>query len=577
MKLYRRLLRYLRPYRRSFFVALLFMSVFAGTTGGVALLVKPVIDEIFIKKLTSMLWALTAAIVGLYLLKGWASYMQAFTMKKIGQAVVRDLRDDLFAHLQRLSLSFFHGQSTGGIISRFISDIFLVQESVTIALARILRESLTVLCLLGVVFYRDWRLAAIAVLVLPAAIYPIVRFGRTARRVGKKSQVKMGSLSTILHENVTGAKVVRAFTMEDAEKRRFGEENHRLYDLYVKMKRVESMSPAIMEVLGSLGVAGVILYGGHRVIGGVMTPGTFFSFLAAVLLLYEPVKRLASVNTRIQEALAASDRIFTLMDTEPEIVDRPGAALLPAVSRDIEFRGVFFRYQRDEILRDINLTLKLGEKVAIVGPSGVGKSTLVNLMPRFFDPVGGAVLIDGTDIRDVALSSLRAQVGLVTQETILFNETIFTNIAHGNPNAAREDVEKAARAAHAHDFVTALPGRYETVVGERGLMLSGGERQRICIARAILKNAPILILDEATSALDSESEKIVQEALGNLLQGKTAFIIAHSFATVLQADRIVLIEGGRIAEEGNHRELLEKSPLYRRLYELQFNDRAVER
>jgi subfamily B ATP-binding cassette protein MsbA len=572
MKLYRRLLRYLRPYLRQFFFALFFMCIVAATTALAALLVRNVLDDIFISRNKQMLWLLPGAIIGLYFVKGWATYVQSYTMKKIGQAVVRDLRQDLFAHLQRLSLTFFHGHSTGGIISRFVNDILLVQESVTIALASLLRDSLTIMALAGVIFYRDWRLATIAILVLPLAIYPLTRFGRTSRRVGKKSQQKVGALSTILHENVTGAKVVRAYNPQDSEKARFDEENQRLYGLYVRMKRVEALSPAVMEALGSFGVAGVVLFGGYQVIHGDMTPGTFFSFMAALLLLYAPIKKLATVNTKIQEALAASERIFSLLDTEPEVDDAPAGAVLPAIREGIRFANVKFAYDRDSVLNGIDLTVRLGEKVAIVGSSGAGKSTLVNLVTRFYDPTEGAVLLDGKDIREFSLSSLRDRIGLVTQETILFNETILGNIAHGKPSAAREEFVAAARAAHAHEFISALPRGYETVVGERGLMLSGGERQRVCIARAILKDAPILILDEATSALDSESEEIVQEALKNLLRGKTAFIIAHSFGTILHADRIALLDGGKIIQEGQHRELMESSPLYRRLYTLQFRD-----
>jgi subfamily B ATP-binding cassette protein MsbA len=572
MDLYRRLLSYLRPYLRQFFLALFFMLIVALTTAGTALLVRPILDDIFMNRMASMLWPLTAGIIVLYVLKGWASYVQAYKMKKIGQAVVRDIRNNLFSHLQRLSLSFYHRHSTGSLISRFVNDILLVQESVTMALASLLRDTLTIICLVGVIFYRDWRLAIVAVVVLPAALYPITRFGRTSRRVGKKSQVQMGNLSAILHESVTGAKVVRAFTMEEEEIKRFKAENSRLYSLYLKMKRVEALSPAVMEVLGSLGAAGVVLFGGYQVINGSMTPGTFFSFLTAVLLLYQPIKRLATVNNRIQEALAASDRVFAILDTEPDVLDREGAANLETVTGGVTFRDVTFGYSSDMILRDLDLEVAVGEKVAIVGASGAGKSTLVNLIPRFYDTAEGAVLVDGIDIRELSLRSLRSLIGLVTQETILFNDTIYANIAYGRPGAAKEQIVEAARAAYAHDFITSLPKGYETVVGERGLMISGGERQRICIARAILKDAPILILDEATSALDSEAAKIVQDALGNLLQGKTAFIIAHSFATVLKADRIAVLDDGRIVQQGKHQELLGKSPLYRRLYELQFQD-----
>lgn len=576
MRLYRRLLRYLQPYTGQFVTALAFMLVVALTTAGAALLVRNILDDIFIRQDERLLWYLPGIIVGLYLVKGFSQYMQSYSMKKIGQSIVRDLRSELFAHLQKLSLSFFHKHPTGSLISRFVNDILLVQESVTMALASLLRDSLTILCLIGVIFYRDWRLALVAVVVLPAAVLPLLRFGRTSRRVGKKSQVQIGEISTIVHENVTGAKVVRAFTMEEAEIDRFNRENSRLYRLYLKMKRVEALSPAVMEVLGSLGVAGVVLFGGYQVIHRSMTPGTFFSFLTALLLLYEPIKRLASVNNRIQEALAASDRIFSVLDTEPEIGEMEGALELQGVTGGIEFRDVAFSYDREEVLQGVNLNVRTGEKVAIVGSSGAGKSTLVNMIPRFYDPTAGSLLINGRDIREYTLPSLRRQIAVVTQETILFNDTIAANILFGRPGADRKEIVAAAVAAHAEDFISSLPEGYETTVGERGMMLSGGERQRICIARAFLKNAPILILDEATSALDSESEMIVQAALSNLLEGKTALIIAHSFATVLQADRIVVIDGGRIADGGTHDELMGRSGLYRKLYELQFKERPSE-
>ena len=576
MRLYRRLLRYLKPYLGQFVAALFFMVVYSAATAGVPFFVKDIIDEIFISKNRQQLWFWPALIVGLFFIKGGAQFIQSYNMKKIGQAVVRDLRSELFAHMQKLSLSFFHRHPTGGLISRYINDILLVQESVTLALASLIRDSMTILCLIVVIFYRDWHMSLIGVVVLPVALFPILRFGKTSRRVGKKSQVQIGELSTIVHENVTGAKVVRAFTMEEAESTRFDQENQRLYKLYLKMKKVEALSPAVMEFLGSFGVAGVILYGGYQVIYRDMTTGTLVSFLMALMFLYEPIKRLASVNNKIQEALAASDRIFSILDTEPEIQDGEGARTLAGVERQVEFRDVSFSYGRESVLEGVNLKVETGEKVAIVGSSGGGKSTLVNLIPRFYDPQSGGVLIDGHDIREYTLASLRRNIAVVTQETILFNDTIAANRLYGRPGAGREELIEASRAAHADDFIAALPQGYETNVGERGLMLSGGERQRICIARAFLKNAPVLILDEATSALDSEAAKIVQEALANLLEGKTAFIIAHSFATVLQADRIVVIDGGCIADGGTHDELMGRSGLYRRLYELQFKERYLQ-
>jgi subfamily B ATP-binding cassette protein MsbA len=382
----------------------------------------------------------------------------------------------------------------------------------------------------------------------------------------------MAEMTTILLETITGTRIVKAFNMEDHERARFAKENRRLFGILIKSVRVRAISHPLMECLGGLGIAFIVFYGGYNVIRGEATPGTFFSFLAALLMLYEPVKRLSGVNNTVQQGLAAASRIFEILDTVPEISDRPGARALTSVSREIEYRDVSFKYEEDWVLRNIDLRIRVGEMVAFVGASGGGKTTLVNLLPRFYDVTSGEIRIDGSDIRSLTTASLRSRIGIVTQQTILFNDTVRNNIAYGKIDQPFEEIVKAAEAAYAHGFIQNLPRGYETVIGEQGVKLSGGERQRVSIARAILKNAPILILDEATSSLDSESEIEVQKALEYLMQGRTTLVIAHRLSTIRKADRIIVISNGTISEVGTHEELLERGGEYKKLYLLQFKD-----
>jgi subfamily B ATP-binding cassette protein MsbA len=428
-----------------------------------------------------------------------------------------------------------------------------------------------------VIFYRDWKLAIIALVVFPLAVLPIVKFGKKLRSYSTRSQSAMADITTILLETFTGTRIVKAFNMEDHERRRFANINRRLFGILVKAVRVRALSHPLMEFLGGVGIAFIVFYGGYNVIQGAATPGTFFSFLAALLMLYEPVKRLSGINNTVQQGLAAASRIFEVLDTVPEICNQPGARVLASVSQGIEYRGVSFKYEEEWVLKNINLSIRVGEMVAFVGASGGGKTTLVNLLPRFYDVTSGKVLIDGVDIREFTTESLRAMVGIVTQQTILFNDTVRNNIAYGNIDQPFEEIVKAAQAAFAHGFIQNLPQGYETVIGEQGVKLSGGERQRISIARALLKNAPILILDEATSSLDSESEVEVQKALEYLMQGRTTLVIAHRLSTIRKADRIMAISGGTIVEEGTHEGLLAKNGEYKKLYLLQFTDNEWER
>jgi subfamily B ATP-binding cassette protein MsbA len=573
---YRKLLRFFRPYRGKFALSLVAMAVYSSATGAVALLVKNVLDDIFISRDAAMLRYIPAVVVGVYLVKGIAFFVHTYLMKYIGQAIIRDLRNAIFDHVVHLPLSFFTRHSTGGILSRALNDVGLVQFAVTNTLTSAVRDPLTIVALVGVLLYRSWPMALMAFLVFPLGVYPLVRFGRSFRKVTRKSQDKVGLITTLIHETITGIKIVAAFGMEEFEKRRFHEENQRLFSLSLKTKRIESLSPPLMEALGSLGVAGVVVLGGNQVIRGDMTAGEFFSFMTALLLLYEPFKRLTTVTNATQEALAASDRIFEILETPNDIKEKPGAVDLPRAAGRVVFHDVAFGYGHHEVLRGINLVVESGEVVAFVGSSGGGKSTLLSLLPRFYDVTAGAITIDGYDVRDVTLASLRARIAMVTQETILFNDTVAANIAYGRRDAGPEEIRRAARMAYAEDFIARLPQGYETAIGERGVTLSGGERQRLCIARALLADAPILILDEATSSLDAESEQLVQKALENLMVNRTTFIIAHRLATVVRSPRIAVLSGRTISQVGTHQELMDRNETYRRLYHLQFSDPTVD-
>jgi subfamily B ATP-binding cassette protein MsbA len=577
MDLYRRLLEFVKPHWTRLAGAMVCMLFVSAATSGSAFLVKPVLDDVFFKKDLTMLKLIPLAIVGLFVLKGLFDYGQAYLMSYVGQRIIADLREKIYSHLQSLSLSFFTRNPTGVLMSRITNDVGLVQGAVTDAVTGLLKDFFTIIGLVGVVFYRDWRLAIVALVVFPLAVYPIFKFGRKLRSYSARSQTTMGDISTILMETISGNRIVKAFSMEDYERTRFAKENRRLFGILMKSVRVRAVSHPLMETLGGLGIAFIVFYGGYNVIKGVATPGTFFSFLAALLMLYEPVKRLSSVNNTIQQGLAAASRIFEVLDTVPEIRSKPQARVLTSMSKGIEYRDVSFKYEEDWVLKNINLQIKVGEVVAFVGASGGGKTTLVNLLPRFYDVTSGKVLIDGCDTRDVSVESLRAMIGIVTQQTILFNDTVKNNIAYGKINQPFEEIVKAAEAAYAHRFVQNLPKGYDTVIGEQGVKLSGGERQRISIARALLKNAPILILDEATSSLDSEAEIEVQKALEFLMQGRTTLVIAHRLSTIRKADRIVVISNGVVTEEGTHEELLERGGEYKKLYLLQFIDSDLER
>ncbi|MBW2075246.1 MAG: ATP-binding cassette domain-containing protein, partial [Deltaproteobacteria bacterium] len=527
---------------------------------------------IFFKKDMRMLKLLPFAIFLLYALRGACYFGQSYLMNYVGHSIIRRLRDKLYVHIQMLPLSFFQKNKTGILMARIINDVNVVKGMVSNAITGVLKDFFTIIGLLVVIFYRDWKLALIAIIIFPLAVIPIVNFGRRLRRLSTRCQEAIGDMSFLLHETFTNNRIVKAFGMETYESRRFFERTFRLFTYEMKAVAVRSISSPVMELLGGIGITLIIWYGGYKVIKGTSTPGTFFSFMAALIMLYEPVKKMSGLNNTIQEGLAAAVRIYDILDTTSDIVEREDAIELESGPHSVVFRNVFFKYDDQMVLKNINLEVKRGEIVALVGMSGGGKTSLVNLIPRFYDVTEGAILIDGHDIRDMTVASLRSQIGIVTQDPILFNDTVRNNIAYGNPDAIESDIHAAAKAAYAYDFIQGLPDKFDTVVGERGVRLSGGEKQRVCIARALLKNAPILILDEATSSLDSESELAVQRALENLMKGRTTFVIAHRLSTVRHADRIVVIVDGRIVEKGKHEELLALHGEYYKLYEMQFEN-----
>jgi subfamily B ATP-binding cassette protein MsbA len=570
--IFKRLLQLAKPHALKFSIAMICMLIVGATTSALAFLVKPTLDEIFLKRNAEMLKWIPLAVVGIYLVKGACNYAQTILMNFIGLRIVADLRADLYRTIQIQPLSFFTRNPTGTLMSRITNDVAFIQGAVSEAVTALLKDTTTLLCLVFVIFYRDWQLAIIAMFVFPLAVYPIAKFGQKMRQVATRTQVTLGSLTSLLQETISGTRIVKAFSMEEYENRRFSSENERLFHLSLKSVSINAVSSPFMEFLGGLGISAIIFYGGYQVIHGQSSPGTFFSFLTALIMLYEPVKRLTNVNNTIQQGIAGAQRVFGVIDLVPEIRNRPGADLLPGISREIDIRDVTFRYEEAPVLKKISLKIRAGEVIAFVGMSGGGKTTLVNLIPRFYDVTEGAILIDGRDIRDVTIESLRGQIAIVTQQTILFNDTVRNNIAYGDIVKTEEEIVAAARAANAHDFILRLPKGYDTLIGEQGTKLSGGERQRISIARALLKDAPILILDEATSSLDSEAEIEVQDALENLMKGRTTLVIAHRLSTIRNADRIIVLVNGEIREEGTHEYLLTCQGEYCRLYNMQFKE-----
>ncbi len=551
------------------FLATCCMITVAGTQALAAYLIEPALDDIFVNKDTVMLTWIPLAILIVFFLRGLGMYGQSYFMSYVGEGIIRQLRDMLYKRITDLPLSFFYQEKTGVLMSRLTNDVNIIKNMVSNAVTGAMHDFFKILFLTVTIFYLIWKLALIAFFILPIAFYPIVVFGKRVRRVSTGWQEAMAELNSFLHETFAGNKIVKAFGMETYEKERFYSKSRNLFRLEMKSVVAKALSSPVMEIFGGLGIAFVIWFGGTQVIDGHLTVGKFIAFLAAVLMLYEPVKQLSKLNNVLQEGLAATDRVFDIIERESDIREIENPREIETRPHQVTLKDVYFRYEDEMVLKNINIDVQPGEVLALAGMSGGGKSSLVNLIPRFYDVARGAILIDGIDIRELSLSSLRKQIAIVTQEPILFNESIRNNIAYGNPDASDAEVEAAAKAAYAYDFIMDFPRQFDTNIGELGSRLSGGEKQRICIARALFKNAPILILDEATSSLDAESEMLVQKALENLMKGRTTFVIAHRLSTIGYADRIVVIVGGRIVEQGRHDELLTAKGEYYKLYQMQ--------
>jgi subfamily B ATP-binding cassette protein MsbA len=596
-----RLLGFVRPYSFRLFLAVFLMIIVGASEGVTALLIKPIFDvvlspnaqtsRIVLIQSTSYfhhtiylqnilphwihnVWTVVAiTIIAIALAKGISEFLATYFINYIGHSVVRDLRNLLYSKLIEQSISFFHRNPTGRLMSAITSDIERIQFAVSQTAADTLKQSFTLVALLGALFYYDWRLALISMILIPLVVFPSAKLGRYIRASSRSSQDKMADLNNVLQETFSGIRIVKAFAMEAFEIEKFKAATRRLLRVSLRWVRAQAVSSPLMEVLGAITIAGLLFYERQLILHHTQTTGGFIGFLFTLLKSYEPVKRLTGVSNSYQQALGASEQVFHYLDSEPEMVDKPRAIPLPPFQHEIAFEQVEFDYEDGvPLLRDINLRIGKGEVVALVGSSGAGKTTLASLIPRFFDVTRGRIAIDGHDVRDVKLNSLRAQIGIVTQETILFNDTVYNNICYGSPWPTEKQVREAARVALAEDFILEMPQGYQTMIGERGQRLSGGQRQRIAIARALLKNPPILILDEATSELDSESEMLVQSALANLMVGRTVVVIAHRLSTVRRAECIVVIDRGTICEVGTHEDLVSRGGIYQRLHDLQFVD-----
>ncbi len=603
-----RLLRYLAPYSWQFIPSVILLAGVGFLDAFRVLLVGPVLDRvlnpstgseniqlftiphthhtIYLQQLVPSrfhnAWTIVAfAFVASTVLKGIFDYVGTYLVNYAGYGLITDLRNSLYNSVLRRSAAFFQKHTTGTLVSTIVNDIERVQFAMSSILAEFLQQFFTFLFIAAVVILLGRNLAWLLLLFVPFIIFSASKIGRRVRNTTRTGQDKLADIQNILHESITGNRIVKAFSMETWEYARFRAAAQRLFRANLRSVAAAAISSPLMDIFGAIAIVLLLLLGRQQIVHGLMTPGIFVAFIIAVFKLYDPVRKFALFHNSFQQALGASSQIFKFMDIRDEVQEKPRAPALPPFSKKISFEDVSFHYESEgeqrEVLRSVDLEVNAGEILALVGSSGAGKSTLVSLIPRFFDVTSGSIAIDGCDVRDVSVASLRSQIGVVTQETVLFNDTLRNNIAYGQPSVSQNQVEAAARAALAHDFISKLPAGYETVIGEKGVRLSGGERQRIAIARALLKNAPILILDEATSALDSESEALVQSALQNLMSGRTVVVIAHRLSTVRRADRIVVIENGAIADVGSHEELMQKLGTYRRLYDLQFIDIELPR
>ena len=607
MKEYARLIRFVLPHIWILVLASVCMigtSVFSGVsismiiplidniiTGkkmaipGIATLPMPIkhlIDSINAMPPIDLLNRMTILVIVFWLLRNFFEFCQSYLMSDVSQRVIRDIKNTIYEKLMKLPMEFYSKNPTGKLMSRITYDATVVRDSIATGLTDLLYQPIQLVVYLVLVFVVkfyfaiSWGLIMIGLILFPLVVYPVVRIGKRLKSISKQSQESMADITTTLHETISGIRMVKAFSMEESESERFKKQNQRFYKLSMKStKRVIVVSP-ITEFVGMFCIAIILWVAGKEIISGALSAGAFVTFLAALLSLMKPMKRLTNVYSINQQAMAAASRIFEVLDTKEKIMEKPGAPALALFRKEVKFKGVSFAYDDKDVLKNINLTVSAGEIAAFVGPSGVGKTTLVNLIPRFYDATKGSITIDGVDIRDCTLKSLRSQIAIVTQETILFNETVAYNIAYGCKNPKKEDIIRAAEIANAHDFIMKMPNGYDTIIGERGFRLSGGEKQRLAIARAIFKNAPILILDEATSQLDTESEILVQEAIDRMMKGRTVFAIAHRLSTIKHATRIYVLEAGAIVDVGAHDSLIQKDGLYKRLYDMQFGPAFIK-
>lgn len=558
------------PYRVRFLFAVVFMILAAAANGAIPFILQPVFDDVFYKGNPDLLFVISGSVFVAFAVRGFASYGEAITMSVIGQRIICDLQNRLFSHLMKLDLNFYHRNSSGELISRFTNDIMLMRYSVSNVIVGLGKDLTSLIVLIAIMFYRDWMLASIAFFLLPSIVLPISKISRRMRKVTYNTQDEFGKITSQLSQIFQGMRVVKTYGMEPYEISRVESATERVYQLITKATRIRATTSPIIEVLGGLTTTLIIAYGGWQVLKGTRTAGEFISFTGALLLCYDPLKRLGNLNTSLQEGLSAAQRVFETIDTQPLIVNKNTAKPITDIQGRLTFKNVSFTYPNGtSALSDINLSVSQGKSIALVGSSGSGKSTFINLIPRFYDITDGEILIDDVSIQDITVASLRSHIALVSQEITLFDDTIRNNIAYGRFGAGDQDIIDAATSAAAHDFIMKLPKGYDTIVGENGVMLSGGQRQRIAIARAMLKNAPILLLDEATSALDTHSERHVQGALEALMQGKTTIIVAHRLSTIINVDTIYVMDQGRIVEVGNHETLIKKNGHYAELWQAQ--------